>query len=390
VHELISDDGFRRAVRLVASMRLILGVAVIVMQAWHPVTFVSGDHVEMLTPRSDDLWTLVSPWERWDARWYVHLARDGFSAGTPDGGFLPLYPLLMRAGAWVLGGEESLAGLVISTLCLIGALTLLHRLLARDLGVEVARPAVIAIAVAPSAYFLFAPYTESLFLLLSVATFVAARERHFAAAGVAAALAVLCRVQGLLLIVPIAIEVWMALGQAVPLQGGAARVRQLRIQHAVALLLPVAALAGWFVYCRAALNLPLGPASAQRYWGHQFRLPWRVLADSVGVVASGRPVIERWNLGAVVIGLAAIPLIAWRLPRSYAAYGVLSVALCICDTSSISPLAGSMRYLTVVFPIFVLAGMVRLPHPAAWLASGAGLLGMLVLLDNYVHSIFTG
>ena len=72
---------------------------------------------------------------------------------------------------------------------------------------------------------------ESLFLLLMVGAFLAAERRHRAVAGVLLALAVLCRLQGIVLVLPLAIlllrqdgwrprpsQAWLALG---PLAFGA-------------------------------------------------------------------------------------------------------------------------------------------------------------------------
>ena len=61
----------------------------------------------------------------------------------------------------------------------VGAMVGLYRLVARDLDPATARRTMVLISIFPSAFFLFAPFTEALFLALAVWTLVAARERRW-------------------------------------------------------------------------------------------------------------------------------------------------------------------------------------------------------------------
>ena len=66
----------------------------------------------------------------------------------PQAAFYPLYPLLMRAGGWVVG-SPLLAGVLISLACFLGALVLLHRLVALELGSAARAPDAAARRVLP-------------------------------------------------------------------------------------------------------------------------------------------------------------------------------------------------------------------------------------------------
>ncbi|HEV2061475.1 MAG TPA: mannosyltransferase family protein, partial [Solirubrobacteraceae bacterium] len=111
----------------------------------------------------------AGPLARWDSVWFLEIARDGYDRAH-DAAFFPLYPLLVR-----LGGGSVLAGAVLSLACFAAALWLLHRLVALDFGERVARLCVLLVAVFPGAFFFSAVYSESLFLLLSVAAVYGAR-----------------------------------------------------------------------------------------------------------------------------------------------------------------------------------------------------------------------
>ena len=94
---------------------------------------------------------------------------------------------------------------VVSLACFFAALVLLHRLTVIEIGERYARPVLMLLAFFPTAFFFGIPYSESMFLLLAVAAFLAARMGRWAIAGVILALASATRVPGLLLIIPVAL-----------------------------------------------------------------------------------------------------------------------------------------------------------------------------------------
>ena len=76
------------------------------------------------------------------------------------------------------------------------------------LGTDGAARSVLYLAIFPMALFLQAVYSESLFLLLSLAAFSLAERGRFAGAGVVAGLAILTRVAGLALLPALAVLTW--------------------------------------------------------------------------------------------------------------------------------------------------------------------------------------
>ena len=165
-------------------------------------------------PASGLLDIVFSPLVRFDALHYLSIAFDGYAEShgeLPPAGmrpaFFPLYPGVVH----VLSGFGASPGLVlimayaVSLSSFFGALVLLHRLTAIELGAHLGRPTLMLLAFFPTAFFYGIPYTESLFLLLAVAAFLAARTGHWAIAGIVLALASATRVPGLLLVVPVAL-----------------------------------------------------------------------------------------------------------------------------------------------------------------------------------------
>ncbi len=118
-------------------------------------------------------------WFHLDAVAYVNIAHHGYSY-VPDTAFFPFWPALEHFGGLLLGGffpdSYYFAGLLLSNICFYFALVLLYKLLAEDFEESMARRSLLYLAFSPYALFFFAGYTESLFLLLTLALFLVLRR----------------------------------------------------------------------------------------------------------------------------------------------------------------------------------------------------------------------
>ena len=126
---------------------------------------------------------LLNPWAHWDGVWYIKIATTGYADGDGSTAFFPLYPMLLRWLGVLFRGNFVSTGIVISLVCYAGCVWLLYRLAKEDFDDGVASRAVVYLAIGPLSFFLQAVYTESLFLFLSLACFVCAREGRWRLAG---------------------------------------------------------------------------------------------------------------------------------------------------------------------------------------------------------------
>ncbi|MDL1952169.1 hypothetical protein FBQ97_20500, partial [Acidobacteria bacterium ACD] len=128
---------------------------------------------------SYDVERRATPLTRWDSGWYVGIAEGGYEAPPTRVGqetnhaFFPLYPLLMRGLSRGLGIETSLAGNLVSGTAFLLALLLFGGWVERHHGRERVLPAAAVLLIFPTSLFFAAVYTESLVLLLALATVVA-------------------------------------------------------------------------------------------------------------------------------------------------------------------------------------------------------------------------
>ena len=262
--------------------------------------------------------------ERQDAVWYLRLADEGWSTDDASAAFFPLYPLTVRAVALIFPdswpGDELLAALLVSNLAFLGALLALFALTAEAFGDRVARRAIVVAAIFPTAFFFLAPYTESLFLLLSILAFREARHDRWGRVAVFGALAALTRSVGILLVPALMLEAIWA-GRA----SGGGRRRRPRTAHWPARPRSPSAL------CPGSLGGVSFTATGWRRWmrrgigAERSNLPWVSLGHAVEFAWTYQ---SYWLLDLVIVSLA-IGGLALALPAlrpSEAVYGAFSLA----------------------------------------------------------------
>lgn len=159
----------------------------------------------------------VSPWldvwTRWDGRWYLSVVKHGYSyhpGEQSNVAFAPLLPALMKIGGVFLGQDNEtgwlIAGVIVSNLALLAALTRLIHLVRLDFDAATAVRSAHYLLFFPTSPFLSAVYPQSLFLALAIAALYAARRGHWWVAGALGGLTALARPHGVSILIPLALE----------------------------------------------------------------------------------------------------------------------------------------------------------------------------------------
>jgi hypothetical protein len=367
-------DGVRDSLLVFLGVRIgfsVLGlVATGVIASRQGVPVVAGWPIEAVSAG----WRLlITASERQDAAWFLAIATRGYDAADGSAAFFPLYPLLIRAVAWLPGVGSLGAALVVSNACFAGALVMLHGLTRLEgMSREAARLTVLLIAIFPTAFFFLAPYSEGPFLLASVSAFWFARRDRWGLAALAGALAASTRSVGLLLVLALGVE-------AVMRSRADGRPLVPRLLAALAAGIgPLLYLAWW----RIAHDDALAPWRAQRNWQRETQVPWRTVLDAASDAWSRG---GYWLLDALVVAIVLLAVLAGlrRLRPSYSVYALASLAVPLVYVWPARPLLSMPRFVAVVFPAFwVMARAAerhRISTPAvvAVFAGGYALLGAL-------------
>lgn len=408
----------------------------------------------------------LSTWQRWDALWYQKIALEGYGPENTTTNFYPLYPLLSRLVLYLVGGHIVWAELIVSSTCFVLAMRLLYEIAARkttSLGTDSALAAtssgsqrergagptrrrahftaisaptltVLLVALFPTGFFLLAPFTESLFLTLTLATFWLAGRQRWWLAGASGFLSALARANGAALVFPL---VWEYLRrQRIETQNAgvpptaarfAVRLPKGWLRPGWALLaavLPLAGAVAWSAYTRLIVGVTerstiperalkllgaylfpgeAGAAPLERGLGTTYRIvpPWEAIAASVAHMVEGVEYLAGTRLGeeprsllgvevldlVSLLGFCALAvLVARRLPFMYSLYLWPNLAVLLTRTMVFSPLLSTGRYVLVLFPCFVVLAVLLAPRPriaVPWLAASA--VSQLVLLHYFVQ-----
>jgi hypothetical protein len=323
---------------------------------------------------------------RWDTYFYYTIATDGYHWDPSvflhyNVVFFPLYPTLMRWGGAALGGHPLLAGLIVSLAAFAGALLLVYRLAAIELGEEYAWRVLLLMSTFPYALYYSAVYTESLFLLFSVGAFYAMRRGRLGWVAVCGLAAGLTRPNGFWLALPLAL---MALSGV---RSGLSRAPIVQprdnrdLNPTLALLvscLPVVGVTIFSGYLQLKFGDGLAWVHGQAAWGVPLML--RYGAPDPGKLP-GEPLIKpieviTWigNIAAFCAAVMAIRPITRRLGLAYGAWIAVNIVPPVVAHLFIS----LGRFTAVLFPVFFWLA-IRIPRDRLMRVAAAFAAGQAVL-----------
>ena len=310
---------------------------------------------------------LLNPWAHWDGVWFIKIATSGYADEGGSTAFFPLLPSLLRYLGILFGGNLVVTGVVISLACFGGCAWLLHRLVRADFDEVIASRTVVYLAIGPLSFFFQAVYTESLFLLLSLACFVFAREGRLRLAGIIGLLAVLTRSTGVLLLIPMTYYYYQQ--------------RDWRLHrtdsHVANLLMIPEGLLVWMTYLSLAFGNPFSFAGAQTQWARMLTAPnytvgraiaaayeggRQIIATEYGALSLSMP--NRWGavdlaatniiaLGALVVAALLLWYGARRLPPAYSLFALASLVFPLFFPAHSVPLMSFPRFALTVFPLYI-------------------------------------
>lgn len=305
---------------------------------------------------------LAGVWTRWDGQWYLKIATEGYRPDDGSAAFFPLYPWSVKVFGWLAGERYIWAGTLLSALFFLAALVLLHRLVRLDFHPRDANRTIFYVAAFPMAFFFWAVYSESLFLFLAVATLLAARSQRWWWAAAAVSFAIWTRTTGLLLLLPLAWELWRAFHPPPPTTADAMPPRRPSPLALASLSLPLLSVLGLLLWAQMEFGDPLASLSAQAGWNRHFSWPWQTIAGGFQAATQMDFTLQLENqswvyfsslIFALIMGVFAI---RW-LRGSYSIFLWAGIIFPLFSATPNNPLLSYPRFLIVLFPMFIVLAL---------------------------------
>ena len=196
----------------------------------------------------------------WDSKWYLaaaagyphHILPGKGNAAQSSLGFFPALPLLLRLVHAVLGTGYVTSGIVVSSALSLLAPVTVWWVLWDAFGRQAATRGTVLVFFSPGAFVLAMVYSEGLLISAVALCLLALRKRHWALAGLCAAVASATDPLGLAAFAPCAIAAWRAVRD----KGG--------LRPLVAPLLAPAGTVGFFSFLWAWVGTPMAWFITQR------------------------------------------------------------------------------------------------------------------------------
>jgi Glycosyltransferase family 87 len=287
--------------------------------------------------------------------------------------FFPAFPMVARAIDVVTGMGVDPALVIVANLSALAAMAALVVLVRRDLGdAALARRSMALLALAPSAYVLVLGYADASLLLCSVVTMLGARTRRWWLAAAAGLGAGLLRPLGILLVVPVVVEVVNDWRMGSGRRGWVAR--------SAAVVAPVVGTAGFLGWVGSQFGDAWLPFQVQQQSGHRGALtvPITSMGHNLASAFHGHHLGSALHVPWVILCVVLLVVAFRRLPL---AYGAFAAAVLVASLTS-SNLDSFERYALGAFPLVIAASTLtarRGVEVAVLVVSGVGMAGYAVL-----------
>jgi len=348
-------SGIKRIVKTFAIWRLLLFIPLLIGQG---IPFRDGyQYTSFLFFTKPDFPIssfLLSPLANFDGIHYLSIAGHGY---TDNGRFFPLLPLLIKFFSFGQNGQtvQFISAFLLSNIFFLVSLILLYKIIKEDYQENIAFNTILILMLFPTSFFFVSIYAESLFLVLALLSFYFARKRNWLLASISGILLGLTRPTGLIILPALLVELW---------QTEKHKAAEL-IKKSWPLLLIPTGIVGYAYYCFRKWHDLFFFMNAQgllnngRETGKIILFPqtiFRYLKILVSVSPSHH---ELWvALIELLVFIIALTMLIFavkkRIKPSYLVYSFLGLLI----PASTGTFTGLPRYILILFPLFLTAGLV--------------------------------
>jgi hypothetical protein len=346
---------------------------------------------------------VLSCYANWDGRWYQRIATEGYTYdpnSMSSVAFFPLYPLLASGIHHSTGMRSEWALLIVSHLALIASYYLFLRYLRirrESQGSEkVVQYGFMAMVFFPTTFFFHMTYTESLFLLLLLATLFAIRlEKPLLLIAALIGLATATRPVGVALGPVFVLHLW--------------NVSRSKTDFFLKSLIygPIclSGLIAYMTYLGWIFSDPFAFAQTQKHWAMQHDITslgdrlWCLITlqpltdnfDPENPAYFGRPrngLVDWLNIRLInvayfllAVGMITVGSIKKWLTRDEIILSLFLLLIPLCTNGIVQGLTSHARFIAVIFPIYIVMG--RLLYKMGWQGSTLVFCFMAIFLFIY-------
>jgi hypothetical protein len=325
---------------------------------------------------------LLTSWAHFDGVHYLTIITRGYHAADLIQAFFPLYPQVIK---YISGLPINvlLLGISVSTMSFVAALVVLSKLMASITPSIPALRVILLLLLFPTSFFFTSFYSESLFLLLVLASFLSFEKKSFVLAGVFGALASATRLTGIFL-VPAFLFVWWKDFSHFGLKQVINRKSLVRLFWSI---FPIVGLGAYMLYLSQNFLDPLLFVHVQDKFGalretDRLILLYQVIFRYLKMLFTVYPFSLTYftvllEFVAGIVGLITTVWVYKYLPRHYFIYTFLSyITPTLTGTFSSMP-----RYLLTLFPVFIVLSLKLSPKfYTLWLIASAILLAVATVI----------
>lgn len=298
--------------------------------------FVSLPHSGLFTAN------FLQSFANWDGAHYISIAKSGYQEQFQYA-FFPLYPILIKFFGEITG-DFLLSAILINLISSFLAANTFYQLVRIEFNKQYAQKALLSLLFFPMSFYFLTAYTEGLFLLLAVSTFLFVRKGNLFLATVTAALASATRPAGVAVVLSLLVYVYLTLG---------------KIGKNWYVLLSPLGILFYSLYLFFQTGDPLYFIQAQLHWHTGFAIPGSAILHTLkqllvpGFLANNFR--DFLDFVMVVFAVSMIFKVWKRLSLDYAIFSIFSLIMPLFSQT----LAATSRYLLTIFPIFIVLALIK-------------------------------
>lgn len=298
---------------------------------------------------------LLYPFGNFDGVYYLLISAKGY---TVNAGFFPLFPLSIHVvslpfNVLPFAPIQYFISIFLVSIYFLAAIILLHKLIMLDYKENIAIWSIVFLLIFPTSFFFGSIYSESLFLLLSLASFYFARKKKWLIAGIIGALLSTTRLVGIT-IFPVLLYEYFKFE------------KNKSLGKLLSIFLAPLGLIAYAFYNFQKWGNPFYFIQAQGNFANNRSVDAIVLFPQtifryIKILITIKPTIYEWWVAFFELSFFIFALIlfyiGWKkkIRISYLVFGVL----CFLIPASSGTFSGLPRYVLTIFPLFITLALIK-------------------------------